>query len=398
MSETFPHRASFLDFLLGRIQQIPVFQGIYNVQTQENLQEIQEYPKSPETRSLFSIFDAPSYLKGTLFNTGPSYRQLEIPLVKGYLINLESYGNLEDYLTHQFGKTSRRKLRRYRNRLDLCLEPTYKMYFGDIERAEYDRLFQAMRTMLVRRFEEKQEKNFELPILNIYKDALYDAILKKKGSFFVIYDQNKPINLCINFLYGQTMLSCNSVYDIDYDVFNLGKIDMYAHLKWCMENGIQLIDLGRGDFEHKRKWVNQEYLYHRLVFYRSTSIKSGIQARSIQVLGLIKHHLISVLKSLGAHQLFRFFLRTKYALTKQGPRQLFPEFTLKLTEEPFNRENAVQIDPYTNEFPYLQKPLNSFLYKNKEKKKDIEVFRLKGTSLGFFVVGKNMNGIIEFSR
>ena len=61
-------------------------------------------------------------------------------------------------------------------------------------------------------------------------------------------------------------------------MFNLGHINVVNHLEWCFDNNMKLFDMGRGDFFHKRKWVDTPYLYNEHIVYKTHSINAIVYA------------------------------------------------------------------------------------------------------------------------
>ena len=122
----------------------------------------------------------------------------KIKTIKGHLIELYRFSNIAAYLNASFNSKSRSNFRRYESRLKTCFNIRYVSYFGNISRQEYDRLFIVLKNILVKRFTEKQEYNYELQHLEGYRDVLFDMIAEKRANLFVIYDDNKPISIRIN--------------------------------------------------------------------------------------------------------------------------------------------------------------------------------------------------------
>ena len=90
---------------------------------------------------------------------------------------------------------------------------------------------------------------------------------------FVIYHDTRPISISLNFHYNERILfsDCAS-YDIDYEKFGLGHIDLYKHLEWCLENNYAFLDLGNGVSEYKSKWCNIFYNFHYFLYFKKKSI------------------------------------------------------------------------------------------------------------------------------
>ncbi len=389
-------RESFLEFLIGLRSDLFFYEGVVNSLTQQVLYK----RTAPENRffkkTLRSLFDVPDFLQMEPEHGG-RVKILKAPLTYGFLIDLRAYEHTEDYLRHTFGKRSRSKLRRYKKRLDQCISPNYRMYYGEMEKEVYDFLFAELETMIKRRFAQKREQSFELPFLPVYQQILYRAILDKKGSMFVIYDGARPINISINFIYGHTLFSCNSCYDIDYSAFSLGNIDMVTHLDWCFEHGLKVFDAGRGDFIHKRKWVNTRYLYQRHIFYDSSSLYLRLQGYLIALKTKAQFWLLRALRKMNLHIVYGALVRLLYRQDKGQSQKIPPSFVLNQKIEIPSTEDLTPIDLSEEANAFLRKPLYDFLYTNHESKQAVTVLGHPKHRNKFYFKGKNANASLLLS-
>ncbi|MEE9361061.1 MAG: hypothetical protein V3U92_00520 [Cellulophaga sp.] len=105
-----------------------------------------------DTNSIYIIHDIPPYVDLTLNTKETSFTSYKIKKDNGYLADITSYSNLEEYLKKQFSSKSRSKLRRIKNRLEICFNISYKVYHGDISSREFNFLFSSLHAMIKRRF------------------------------------------------------------------------------------------------------------------------------------------------------------------------------------------------------------------------------------------------------
>ncbi|MCF7560796.1 GNAT family N-acetyltransferase [Sabulilitoribacter multivorans] len=319
--------------------------------------------------SIFNVYDIPNYLTPE-FCSPDSFKLLTAPLYPGYLIDLTCFKDLEDYLTNHLGSPRKSQLKRYRKRLDLCIAPNYKIYFGAINKEEYNTIFEALLSITERRFKQKEEVNFEIPFLKIYHDIMYPLILEKKASIFVIYHKSKPINITLNFIDNETIFHWNSCYDIDYQMFNLGHINMVNHLDWAFNNGFKLFDMSRGDFLHKRKYINKKYMYIEHLIYNSKSAITTFKAY-FEILKLkTRFTLINLLKSVNFHKVYRKYAKLKYRLTYNTDLKNITSI-YNVSQIPTTEELQL-IDVNKNAF--LIQPLNYFIHKNQEFVDNVKVY------------------------
>ncbi|MBS9463884.1 GNAT family N-acetyltransferase [Flagellimonas sp. 389] len=345
----------------------------------------------------YSIYDMPDYFKTEIESKDSSISILDIPLYTGYLINLNSYKDFEDYMDTKVRKARCSQLRRYRKRLDLCIRPVYKIYYGQIEKEEYNRLFNTLLKMTERRFIQKKERNFELPFLETYRATMYPLILEKKASIFVIYDGEKPINISLNFIDEHIIFHWNSCYDIDYCMFNLGHINMVNHVKWAYENNFKLFDMGRGDFFHKRKWVDQTYIYEEQLIYDSKSLHAMILVYVRLAFLKLRYSVIQVLKKLKFHLWYGKFIKYRYRNSHEF-KNLVRKEEVRIIDDNFkmpsiNKLKRIPIDNIQDSF--IINSINYFIHKNQEYVQEIEVYlELKNPSCYYLKSNKRIQKVL----
>lgn len=336
----------------------------------------------------YSIYDMPDYFETTIEDFG-YLKQLTAPLYQGFLIDLSSFKNLEDYLDNHLGKPRKSQLKRYKKRLDSCIQPMYKMYFGAIEKETYHSIFKTLKEITKRRFDEKEEWNFELPFLEHYEAMMYTMIQNKKASIAVIYDKEKPINITLNFMDNDIIFHWNSCYDIDYGMFNLGHVNMINHLDWAFKNGYKLFDMSRGDFFHKRKYINKSYLYTQQIIYNSKSISAVLKAQATISLLHLRFHMIKWLKKTNAHILYGRYVRLKFRkspLGKEKRLQKQVELKTQNVQIPIPG-NLKRIDLNKTDHAFLIKPRNEFLYRTKECVNHLDLFVESNDAKTYYMKG-----------
>src|SRR5690606_9401311 len=124
---------------------------------------------------------------------------------------------------------------------------------------------------LTKRFEQRNDTNHILINWERYKNILFPLINEKKASIFVIYNNESPIQISINFHYGKTFFAHIPAYDVDYAPYGLGNTAVYKQLEWCIENNYEYLDMGNGYLEYKKRWCNYQYDLETHIFYKKTS-------------------------------------------------------------------------------------------------------------------------------
>ena len=387
----------FLDLFFNAKTFPPFYKKITNSFLRKVVYERHNDVELKSDTKTYSISDIPSYFLSEFIQAETNFKLLTTPLYSGYLINLTKFNNLEDYLDNKLGKPRKSQLKRYRKRLDICLSPEYKIFYGAISKDEYNTIFNQLLILTERRFAQKEELNFELPYLEFYKDMMYPLILEKKACIFVIYDGIKPINIALNFIDDDTVFHWNSCYDIDYQMFNLGHINMVNHLEWAFKNNFKLFDMGRGDFLHKRKYVNESYMYEEHIIYNPKSLSASFFAHSKLLKLKARYTLIQFLKKTNVHLWYNSYVKYKYRMVNsrnRTPINFKIDIDKTISKIP-NIETLTLIDLNKKEYDYLIKPLNYFLYKSQEHIKNINVYGDLNKQQTFYFKGlKNHQKII----
>lgn len=214
------------------------------------------------------VQDVPGYLKLRLNTSSGKVSCRTISTQKTYVVDLEHYPDGDAYLQKHFGTKSRSALKRYKKRLEACFTVQYEVYYGPIDKENYDHLFEKLRELMVHRFEQKNEQNYELQHLDEIKADVYPKLLQKQANLFVIYANNRPVSIRINMMKGKLAYYILSAYDPDYDIFRLGKLDMWQNIDWLIGQGYSKYDLLKSYGYIKERWADQIHS-NDLVFINS---------------------------------------------------------------------------------------------------------------------------------
>ena len=321
---------------------------------------------------VFVIYDVPSYQK--IKNTSDSKKGLKLHRIKqyeGFLIDLDKYSTIDEYLLATFSKNTRMKLRKYVNRLESCFKISSKMYLGFIEKREYDFLFKQFMNLLVKRYSKKaiSYNNMEPQEWSFYKDVAYSLILEKKASLFVLYSGELPIAITYSYHTDTSIIDAITVFDIDYTKFNLGYVNNLKLIGWCLENNIKQLDFSKGYFDYKKRLGNLEYNFEYHIYYDDSSIQSRSYASLIKRYFELKQNMRE--KKIN-EKIHRLSFRLKNITAKQEKKisYEFSEYNQSISEE-----QLILIDLNLAEYQFLKRIVFDFLYLNKEKYKDLNVFK-----------------------
>lgn len=319
----------------------------------------------------------PSYLKFKIENHY-EYSLKKIFRVKGYGITINNLESVEIYLKKHFKPNFRTALRRRLTGLETCFNISYKMFYGHIRQEEYERLMQALYTMLVRRFDQRNDENLVLGKWKDYQKNTYALINTKKASLFVIYDDKKPIQISLSYHYNEILFLAIPSYDIDYSKFGLGNISVLKLLEWCYTNTYLMMDMGFGAFDYKVKWCNEIYDFEHHLFYKKSSLMSRAFVSWINN----KTRLINYLLYNGYNI---YYHRFKDLILGNKKSDLL-EFRKEKTTISLENLNEFKLIDHKNDnsYNFLKRALYDFLYTNLEHINDLEVYEIEKNKIYYF--------------
>ncbi|AUP77253.1 GNAT family N-acetyltransferase [Flavivirga eckloniae] len=341
---------------------------------------------------VFLIKDFPDYLN---INTQPKnkLKLAQTKTLKGHLVEIKSFKSFSEYLKLNFSTKSRSNLRRYQNRLETCFNINYACYHGEIDKQEYDRLFVVLKDLLIKRFNEKQEVNYELQHLEEFHDIVYDLIISKKASLFVIYDGKKPISIRINMFKEKLGFYIISGYDIDYSKFHLGSIDMLKNIEWCFNNAFEVYDLLKGYDYYKTKWATKSHYYYNHVVYNSNSINSFFIGKLIHLKERIKYKSYTVIKGSKLHLQFKKINRGKIKTAHAKP--------IVIVDNPDESkiESTSQINIHkNNDYAFLRKTLYDFLFTSKASVNNTKVLKINNSQNQYLIKSNNKSQLVTIEQ
>lgn len=345
--------------------------------------------------NFFLIDEIPNYLEAEISGKKEGIKLKKINTYEGSLIHLKGYDSLDVYLKGEISTQRRSTLKRCQKRLDLCIKPKYKMYYGEITREEYDTIFSAYKLMLTRRLAQKELYWEELDYWEERYKYTYDLIHKKKASVFVIYQGDKPISIYINSIYKSTLFIDVVTYDIDYSKFKLGFLALVNVIKWSIENHFDLIDMSKGDFYYKERFRNGVYVFQKHLVYDSKNISIAIKANYTYIKLATIYKLLPLLKKWKLHKFYQ-----KYKNNRR--KDFFKKFNedlviIEIKKDPgvisYDNLNLINIEEDT--YRFLRKPFLDFLFLSFEFIGDILVFENK-TENTYLFKGKNKTQSIFF--
>ena len=342
-----------------------------------------------ELRNTYQLHLIPNYLELTI---RPELKLLQIPQWNnGYGINLKDYKDVDSYVKDQFKKDSKKILTRYK-RLQLCFEIKYVIYNYKISNEEYVFLMERLKAMLERRFKQRNDRNENLENWDtLYKETL-SKLKNKNASLFVIYDGVKPIQITLLYHMQNILMSAIPAYDIDYVKFGLGNTANYKKVEWCIENGINFIEMGYGDLEYKRKWSNKIYNYNTHIVYNPHRAYSKFYAYLL----FLKFSFKEYLKKKGIKESYNKYLsifnRKDKVQNTSGTSIYMVE---DLVEFPYDEEKTlINIEDDISRF--LRKHVYDFQYINFASSQSISVYRSNMIRSSYIITDNKKSRRITF--
>ncbi|WP_347925805.1 GNAT family N-acetyltransferase [Pontimicrobium sp. SW4] len=237
------------------------------------------------------IHDVLSYLQEEQNTKNSRIKVKIIPQYKGLYANLSEVKSIDEVMVSCFSSKSRSRFRGRIRQIETNFNISQKVYFGDIDKADYLEKMDVLKSFIVSRFEQRNEHNSVVPLWGFYVDLIYPLILEKKVVFNVINDGEVPIAMSINFVYDDMVAIAIRSFDISHYKYNIGNLEIYKLIEWCIDNNINILDFSKGKADYKDRWSDKLYAFECHVIYDSKSLISILTANSISFLYRTKQYL-----------------------------------------------------------------------------------------------------------
>ncbi len=329
------------------------------------------------------VYDVPTYFELDTTQLGQKIKLLKSKQYPGFLIETSKYKSLNDYMLDNFNRNSRNKNNKYKRRLEESFNISYKMFYGDISKSEYDFIFKAFKLLLEKRFADKQitNNNLDPKEWSFYYEVAFPLILEKKASLFVVYDNDKPIGVTLSYLSNNTLFDAITVFDIDYFKFHLGSVTIMKLIEWCIDNGMENLDFSKGYFEYKSRWCTKQYDFEYHIFYDSTSVTSKVLASTLKSKYDLKQKLREKKLNETLHKLTHRFTEKESEKTEKVTYQ-FSDINLSEKEE-----DCTLVDFKSGKNRALKLMIFEFLYLYQENYNHIQLFQLKNHKNSYLIKG-----------
>lgn len=340
---------------------------------------------------VFLIYDVPDYLDNLSEKTKKRIGRIKVDQYPGFLVDVHKYIDIDSFKKSRFGKNSLYKIRKYQKKIESCFDIRYHMYFGDISKKEYDFIFKTFKDLLERRFDNKQIRNNNLDKREweFYYDLMYDLILDKKASIYVIYDRDKPIAGSFNYHTDEVAIGAIMAFDIDYSKFYPGFTIINKLIEWSIKNKLKYFDFSKGDFSYKRQWSDRKYSFRYHIVYDKNALMAT-------VIAYVMSSYFKLKKYLRAKKINELFNKLIYRLN--GSR-IYETVSYRVVDDlqEINHKDLYKVNDKNETFAFLRKAVYDFLYAKSEHITNIEVYQILSKKDFYLIKGKSGSQVIQLS-
>ena len=332
---------------------------------------------------LHEINFIPAYFDISLPDLPSGYKLIKFHRLDDFLANLKGQKDAEDYMKSVMSPKRRWQLRTKKRRLESCFHITYNLYHGNISKEEYKFLFNELKTLIKRRFVQRGDLFFLDNQWAFLNEHTYKLILEKKASFFVIYDGEKPISICLNYHFENIMQSFISSYDIDYSKFGIGQIATIKKIDWCFKNNIKIFDLMWGEVPHKILWCNDIRSYEHHIIYKNNHI---LKTPYVRIL-IIVYHAKDYLKQ---RKITKSLLKLRKSFKnniQSKPKKKESDFKFEAIENMPLGETITKISINREPYAFLRKTVYDFQYLNFDITDNVRVYKINNLVNSYIIKG-----------
>lgn len=356
-----------------------------------------DHTKSDYKGKTFLLYDVPEYFKVAEFNP-PSSSSLKLKKIfqyQGFLMDVSNFENQDDYINAQFSSKNRREFRSNMRRLEQCFNVRYEFIHEAMEDSDFEILFEQFYTLLSKRFAGKQTNYHHLSPKkwNYYKELVFKMLQEKKASLLVIYNENTPIGITLNFHAEDVLFETITVFDSDYYKFSIGKTSIIKLLEWCFENKYRISDFSKGDFDYKHKWSNVIYNFDYHVLYDSKSLISILKAKYVETYFKLKLYLRRK-KVNELYRKYKFMLAGNSEASTTTPQAIKFE---KIEAFDSSSKDVIEVNYQEESDDFLLQYVYTFAFANPEPIEHIKVFKLVENDKEIIISGSKKAQKITFA-
>jgi CelD/BcsL family acetyltransferase involved in cellulose biosynthesis len=205
-------------------------------------------------------------------------------------MDFREYDSAQEFLRNQLGKKVYKNLRQDNQRLERNHTTRFEFFFGAIDESKCEILLETLKGFISVRFKGKTSKHAALNRWGFYQDTVYEMILAKKASLFVIYELELPIAISLHYHYKKILYAAIISFDTRFSKYSMGRQMFVQQIIWCYDNNYQLLDMGWGAYDYKLKFSNAVYRHQTHVLYPKKSIGKKLVAYCISWALMFKYY------------------------------------------------------------------------------------------------------------
>jgi len=304
---------------------------------------------------LMVLTSVPSYID-TKLDLGTDIIIKKVRTFPGSLIKLSTYKSYEEYLKKTFDQKGRSHFAKCQNLLNECFTIRHQIYYGSMEKEEYQIVFNAFEQMQARRFKQKGLQSSTDPMLSEYREKTLEFVRNKQACISVIYNGDTPIAISLNYILGKILHGFTKTFDSAYSKFSLGHIELLNVIKWSFDEGFEVFDFMKGEYNYKNRFADTSYPFLVETIYQKKDTFQRIWGHSV-FLGLklfyFIYHATRLVRSANAK-------RSRNISRNLLKVQKIPEETGTTSVE----EKRVHFDEIKSQ--YIQKAICDYCYHNRE--------------------------------
>ncbi len=232
----------------------------------------------------------PPYLSLSTKNIKNSFSFYSKSYRLGFAMDFREYDSEQEFLRNQLGKKVYKNLRQDIQRLERNHAIRFEIYFGSIDESKCKSLMETLKGFISVRFKGRISKHVALNRWGFYQDTVYEMILAKKASLFVIYELERPIAISLHYHYKKVLYTAIISFDDSFHKYSLGRQMFVKQITWCYNNNYQLLDMGWGSYDYKLKFTNAVYRYQTHVLYPQKSFGKKLVAFCISWALMFKYY------------------------------------------------------------------------------------------------------------
>lgn len=372
------HKENFYENLFERKKISSLLQIVSNKYSNEKSTPYNLFGKNiiSDLDCIYSFELVPDYLN---IKTNEGFIEKKVFQKHGFAINLSQHTSLENFIAAQLKSNYKKNLSRSIKKLETCFNITYKFYYGNITKDDYNNYMNSLHQMLIARFDERNDRNKVLENWDHYLNNTYELIIQKKASLFVVLSDKDSIGFSLNYHYNSILYSAIASYNLSYSKFSVGNIIIYKLIDWCYLNQVVFLDMGYGDLSHKRLWCNITYNFNNYIIYKSENILTFIYRTFTK----IKFKTINYLIKKNINRTYRNL--KNYTLRKKKLKVL----AYHILNNDSVETDLCPINMNDDKYKFIKKPVYEFLYSNNVHINNVQVFALDKENIYIIKGAKN---------